>query len=607
MVKVVRKKLGTSSISWLFVGAMFALCAILGGLQYRWIGEVSVAERERLQQRLQSDLNRLSRDFNTEIAAACRALLPQAQTPDAPPVPYDLTARYEQWKKTTRRGELFEAIALAIPRDEHADLQRLDLATGKLTAAEWPADWQNLRTRIDSHLSPDGWRQRGQRFEMEGHVFEIPLFGMGREPGRDGGGPRGPFRHPENGWLIVDLNPTYLREVTIPELVQRHIGNAVGGLDYQVDVVTRGNGPSVIYESSANAAHEIAGGVDASVGLFDIQFDQLYPRPEPPGATGGGGGRAGFGAGFRPDMGRWQMNVRHRAGSLEAVVTSTRRRSMAVTGAVLLLLVATAFALLRFTRRAQRLARLQMDFVAGVSHELRTPLAVIYGAAYNLRGAVARNPSQVEKYGALLQQESGRLRDLVEQVLRFSSAEAGNVIREREPISVHDLIDQATAGQAIDCEIEKRIDPSMPIVLGDPLALKHALQNLVVNAAKYGQSGSDGRRWIGVSASPVMVKDDVAVEIRVADHGPGIPADEQEHVFDAFFRGRRAIQDQIHGTGLGLNLVKKIVEAHGGTVRVESEVMKGTEFVVRLPATKEREDRSEDVESSPVVKSGVHE
>jgi signal transduction histidine kinase len=73
------------------------------------------------------------------------------------------------------------------------------------------------------------------------------------------------------------------------------------------------------------------------------------------------------------------------------------------------------------------------------------------------------------------------------------------------------------------------------------------------------------------------------VEIRVADHGPGIPEDEQKHIFDPFFRGQRAFEDQVHGTGLGLNLVKKIVEAHGGTIRVKSEPMKGAEFIVRIP------------------------
>ncbi len=289
---------------------------------------------------------------------------------------------------------------------------------------------------------------------------------------------------------------------------------------------------------------------------------------------------------FSPEMGRWRMYVQNRAGSLEAAVAGIRRRNLAVTGGVLLLLMASVATLIRFTRRAQRLAKLQMDFVAGISHELRTPLAVIYGGAYNLRGAVARNPSQVERYGVLLQQESGRLRDLVEQVLRFSGAQAGSVIRERVPLSIEDVIDQTMESskgviQSAHCVTEKKVDPALPAVLGDPIALKHALQNLVSNAAKYGKNGNN---WIGVFASRVTGKDQ-AVEIRVADHGPGIPDDEKAHVFEAFFRGRRAIQDQINGTGLGLNLVKKIIEAHGGSVRVESEPMKRTEFIIRLPAT----------------------
>jgi signal transduction histidine kinase len=129
--------------------------------------------------------------------------------------------------------------------------------------------------------------------------------------------------------------------------------------------------------------------------------------------------------------------------------------------------------------------------------------------------------------------------------------------------------------------VEKQLDAGLPMVLADKLAMEHAFQNLLENAIKY---GGQGDHWIGVFASAVEDKNGPAVEIRVADHGPGIPQDEQEHIFDPFFRGRQAIQDQVHGTGLGLNLVKKIVEAHGGTILVKSGPEKGTEFVVRLPA-----------------------
>ena len=322
---------------------------------------------------------------------------------------------------------------------------------------------------------------------------------------------------------------------------------------------------------------------------------------------GGFGGRGGRGPGARerrgpgrpgpgseiappppPDGGptRWRLLAWHRAGSLDILVASTRRRNLAISAAILLLILGTVTVLLRFSRRAQRLAELQMNFVAGVSHELRTPLTVIRTAAFNLRGKLASRPDQVEKYGELIQAESEKLALLVDQVLRFAGIEAGHTIREREPVAVETLVEEALRSSRAALGIpglvvEKQIDPRLPLVLADELAMRHALQNLLDNALKY---GTDGGNWIGIFAAAVADGSSPAVEIRVADHGPGIPPEEQAHVFDPFFRGRRALEDQVHGTGLGLNLVKRIVEAHGGTIRVKSEPKKGTEFTVRIPA-----------------------
>ena len=118
------------------------------------------------------------------------------------------------------------------------------------------------------------------------------------------------------------------------------------------------------------------------------------------------------------------------------------------------------------------------------------------------------------------------------------------------------------------------------------MALKQALQNLLHNAAKYGAGDT---HWVGVTAARTGDEAKPVVEIRVADRGPGIPADEQRQIFEPFFRGRRALQDQIHGTGLGLNLAKRIIEAHGGSIQVKSAAMKGAEFIVCLPAAPGRE------------------
>jgi signal transduction histidine kinase len=518
-------------LSWLFVGTLVVLCGVLGVLQYRWIGEVSLAARDRLRGSLQANLDRLSQDFNSEIAEACRALVP-ANSPEP-----ELAARYEQWKRTAPNGQIFRALAITQPQ-----LRRLNLETGVFETIPWPAEWSAIRERRRGPPGPPP--------EDEGPAFEVPLFGM-------------PPRGAPSTSLIFELNLPYVRDVILPELIQRHLGS-----DYQVEVVTRATQPSVIYQSDPGAPQPTAATADASAGLFEVQFDRIF-RPEGPGGGRGPGGGPG----------RWQMLVRHRSGSLETVVAQARWRNLAVTAGVLLLMVASVAALVRFTRRAQKLAELQMEFVAGVSHELRTPLAVIHTAAYNLRGGVAQDPSQVERYGVLIQRESGRLKEMVEQILQFAGAKAGHVIQKPEPLSVETLVEAAIAESQ--CVVEKRIAPGLPPILGDPVALKHALQNLIGNAAKYGMAGGN---WIGVFASETRDKDRALVEIRVADRGPGIPQDEQKHIFEPFFRGRRAIEDQTHGAGLGLNLAKKIVEAHGGAIRVKSEPMKGTEFIVRIPA-----------------------
>ncbi len=566
-----------TALSWLFVAGLFLLCGVLGVLQYRWIGEVSVAARDRLRGSLQASLNRLSLDFTAEIGNACRALLAADSASDSTAVETGVAARYAQWKKTGRHSQMFRHIGIAEPHNKTLILRNLDLDKAVFETAEWPPDWAPVKTHLESMLSP-GVRQRrgfpGPPAEDQAMVFDLPVVGM-PEPGR----PAGQFAPGEFPSLVFDLNPDYVRDVLLPELLQHHLETG-GTLEYQVEVLSRQRPPMIVYQSDPGA--RVAASADASVGLFETPYDQIFRRSPGMSGRGRGPGRGGPAG----ESGRWQMFVRHRAGSLEAVVAQARWRNLAVTAGVLLLMMASVAALITYTRRAQKLAGLQMDFVAGISHELRTPLTVIHTAAYNLRGKLAADPAHVERYGVLIQRESGRLRDLVEQVLRFSGAAAGRVIQSPEPLSIPEVLagtlESAKAFfQEAGCVVETHIDADLPLIMGDPVALQQALQNLLHNAAKYGAGES---HWIGVSAATTGSAADLAVEIRVADRGPGIPADEQAHIFDPFFRGRRALQDQIHGTGLGLNLAKKIVEAHGGSIQVRSAGMKGAEFIVRLPA-----------------------
>jgi signal transduction histidine kinase len=558
-------------LSWLFVGALAVLSACLGIMQYRWIGEVSRAERERLRASLQASLNRLSQDFNAELVAACSALAPNIATPESSAAirESEYAAKYLQARDSGRHARMIKSISLAAPAGNAVELRTLNPTTARFENAEWPTAWTPLREwfseklfNTDPHRGPNPMGAT-ERFP---DLIEAPRFGTGR----------GPFAR-EIEWLVIQLDLDYIRGFVIPELLQRDLGAGATG-DYQTEIVMAENPSTVIYSSDEAPRERIGKSADATIRLFEPRLDFLMRRPD-----GRGSGRRGPQPMMASDRGRWLMSARHRAGSLEAVVQKARWRNLAVTTGLLILLMAATSALVRFTRRAQRLAELQMEFVAGVSHELRTPLSVMRTAGHNLRGRVASDPTRVQRYGELIEQESEKLTAIVEQVLRFANANAGRVIGTPEPVGVAELIAEAVkAGRKLidesGCVLQLKVEPQLPPILADATALQHVLQNLLSNAVKYGSSG----KWIGVTAS--IAKDGSAVEIRVADHGAGIPAAEVAHIFDPFYRGKKPTEDQIHGTGLGLSLARRIVEAHHGTIEVRSDPDKLTEFILRLPA-----------------------
>jgi len=555
-------------LGWAPVVVLALLCGALAALQYRWIGEISDAERTRLGEALHARLAGVRRTLDQEVSEALGDLMPSAPQVAALGREGAYSALYVRWQES--HEHLLRRVALAIPEDDGVRLEMLDLRTQRFSPAKWPDEWSALRQSMIERVV--GNITAPMPFESP-VVFESPRFGPRSEGAAAG----------EQEWLIVEIDLDVFRASIIPEVLNRFLSEN-GRLDYDARIVSAADPEDVIY-SSANAAAPGAGAPDGVISLMHIRPFALRGggrRPMPPGPPGETPPPDGL-------PGRWILSVRHRAGSLESLVARTRRGDMAISGAILLLILSTGGMLLRASRRSQQLAEAQMNFVAGISHELRTPLAVIRTAAFNLRGGRANRPEQVERYGDLIQQESEKLGDLVERVLRFSSAEAGRVIRDRTPVEVEALLEEGVRSGTVRLQdprlvVETKTDPDLPPVLADRMAMVHVVQNLVENAVKY---GAEGGNWIGVFARRVDDNRGPAVEIRIADRGPGIPPEEQKHIFDPFFRGSRALNDQIHGTGLGLSLVKKIVEAHGGSIRVHSEPMQGAEFIVRLPASPE--------------------
>jgi signal transduction histidine kinase len=587
----------------LAIVTLAGVCGVLAFLQYRWIGEVAAAEQQRLQQELQRNLNFVHRDFNAQIAAACAALLPSEKEVEQLGAEKAYAQRYQGTEPATRK--FFGTVALAVPERDDLAFLLLDSSAGEFPESEWPASWAKLRAGLKARLA--GVPTDPRKYRPEG-VIEYPRFAAAK-PASEKPRPR----EAEQEWLLLDLDREYLSSVLLPSLLQRYLSQD-GQPQYSV-LITESANPREVVLRWGPQNPEPGNRADASITLFELNSDFTQgfsrgpgggPPPEllrqpPPEHRPSSGRNPGSGAtpGSRPEVpplngspgppgaGLWTLRANHAAGSLEAIVARARRRNLFLAAGLLSLLLATMVALIRFTRGAEKLAEMQMNFVSGVSHELRTPLTVLRAAGYSLHSKFSHQPEQVQRYGKLIEDESKKLTALVEQILRYGSAESGRVLGTREPVSIPQLLNdslpadrEALADAGV--IVEEKIADGLPPVRADRESLQHALRNLIENAIKHG--GKDGGE-VRISAARATLGGVPAVGISIQDNGPGIPREERELIFQPFFRGKRTTEDQVRGTGLGLHLARRIIEAHGGTLELLSIPGQGTEFLATIPAT----------------------
>lgn len=259
-----------------------------------------------------------------------------------------------------------------------------------------------------------------------------------------------------------------------------------------------------------------------------------------------------------------------------------RRRRMLLAGLSLLLVlvIAGGYSVGRAVSREVAVARLQTDFVAAVSHEFRTPLTSLHQFTALLNDAEEPPPAKRRMFYQAQARASERLRRLVESLLDFGRMEAGARPYQLAALDVSVLVRNLTddfhrevemQGFTVDCTI----DGHAAIVNADADALGRAVWNLLDNAVKY----SGNSRHIAVDVDTT----DGRVEISVRDKGLGIPRHEQAEIFEKFVRGAASREHGIKGTGIGLAMVRHIVQAHGGSVRVHSAPGEGSSFTIALP------------------------
>jgi len=230
--------------------------------------------------------------------------------------------------------------------------------------------------------------------------------------------------------------------------------------------------------------------------------------------------------------------------------------------------------------RLRQLENTRQEFVANVSHELRTPLSLIKGFVETLIDGAKDDPELSARFLRTIEKHTDRLTYLIEDLLTISRLESGQII-----MNLHEVELRAEVAQVLDDlqarAAEKKVTllnevPAELEVRADSDRLQQVLFNLVENAIKYGRA--EGTVVVGGKIGA-----DGKAEAWVQDDGPGIPPDAVDRVFERFYRVDRARSRETGGTGLGLAIVKHIVQAHGGEVRVETELGQGTTFFFTLP------------------------
>jgi signal transduction histidine kinase len=619
------------------VGA--ALLILLGTLQVRWLDQVAqtitTQKRAALFRRgaavasdLERELTRAFFWFQSSNDADTRASRTDV-----------LLRRWRSWQQATPHPALLSAVWLSDPGSDGQPARLFRLSgSGEPQPATWPpalAEFQgvlgdDLRIAglLPATAGTTGWLAIPPGFpgppdrhgatvllEIDGaHLSQVllPAFTEAHpEPGSEGGPIRArlerpdgqplfgapaddvAFRSGEHEPLVImgmrpDLaTPDLLAGMQPPgrwptDLVLHHVGpgdrmvttrwggaRTGGGMAFGF-----GAGPGmsdVLLGPPPVFLRQAAGGQPANV-LVTPPAPNLPPPPFIGRAHGGG----------------WQLALGYADGAVDDLVTSLRRRNLALGFSILALLGSAIAALSLAVRRAHALAEQQRQFMASMSHELRTPLAVIGSAAENLRDGTVDEGLRVREYGTMIHTESRRLGAMLDHALRLA---AGRDLRDElrlQPVDVHAVVDTAiasfaqelrTRGGQIERDVPANEDSDAATLTADPEALRQAIENVVGNALKYGGEPP----WLAVRVSRVITTAGPAIEIAVEDRGMGIPPDEVGHVFEPFFRGREPLARQIRGTGLGLALVARVVQAHGGTVSVDSAAGRGSVFRLRLP------------------------
>ena len=639
-----RSKLGASQAlrSVLLIAACCLTLAILATVQLRWIKQANDTRRNQVMASVRFSIRVFHRSLHKEVSHLLTVFRAEPNLD-----PSERARRFAEslfvWHESSGYGPAIKRILFhdatnqATPR-----LAELKLVEQRWEPIRTDHEYQDLEVRLQSTSSrhrrviSTPWLSTWLYYP-EHSALVRPIATLARDP--VGGQPELLFA----GYLVLQLDFEHIRQRILPELARRHFLAMSGhvlldvavAVDDEVTDFYRSDraasaGPTLEAERSASDPSALSALSDrlaagwseaadvrrqvllmtgsvprpvARVGgiqrialrssIPDRDSIEIVRSPRSRQRAEGNAGAAGV-LPFTPDrprlflagdrQHRLEVIVKQVDGSLEEVLALQYRRSLAM-GSGLLLLLAGAMALAVVSlRRASRLASMRLEFATAVSHELRTPVTAIRAMGDNIAEGVLGTSEQALAYGKLIRDEGRRLSEMIEQTLKLVSLDSGSDRYDVVPVDTAAVVDDAVehARPIIDQAgfvLERSDAGDIPPVLADETALKQSLANLLSNAVKYGLPG----RWVKLDVAAAAGEEKPEVEISVHDRGPGVPPKEAHSIFEPYYRSAGANDSTGSGSGLGLNLAKRMVEGMGGRLTLRSVPGQGSVFTIHLP------------------------
>jgi two-component system sensor histidine kinase SenX3 len=589
------------------------LLIVLATQQYYWARQVTNSHVHQLRTNLQSSARYLSEDVDREMARIYMQFQLDASTMRNR-LWKDYAKNYEEWFNTAPHPDLIDKVYLIqVYENGQLYLAKYDPEVGRFLPSEWSNIHQKLFENFQSVAQSINISNNTITSDVPELIIDdipalvIPLSQMSllaNNPSDQTNidilmgslistAPKRACAYcaprlsvgPVFAYTVVVIDQDYFREHFIPSLVYKYFAEQ-DTLNYNLSISPADQPPSKEELSSDIAIDLLNIEPDKfNLLLLDSSFQQYTQAPQSEQHTM----RIiinGSQNNLQHDISRgWKLYLTHQTGSLDLAIAKMQQSDFLMSTLTVALLAISLFMILITTRRSQQLAQQKLDFVTALSHEIRTPLAIICSAGENLADGIITTPERTQAYGSRIHKEGRRLSEMVEQALEFANRHDNHSIH-KQPVNINALIETVVN----DCEyrIQERhnqihldIEPDLPLFNGDKDGLRRALRNLVDNAIKYSEKQSE----IRISVFQQTNKHQKQLIITISDNGRGIPEAEQYNIFEPFYRSQSVINSDIPGTGLGLNLVKYVIHAHQGTIKLTSQINQGSTFQIQLPYT----------------------